>query len=201
MKNIGLYFGSFNPIHIGHLIIANHIVNHYSIDELWFVVSPQNPFKQNQTLADQEDRAKMVSMAIQNNRKLKLSKIEFDLPKPSFTIDTLYFLKNHFPKNNFHIIMGEDNVMKLHLWKSFKEIINNYPIFIYPRITNKRKIAEFSLDQLPNEIKNGQFTIVNSPIIEISSTAIRKAIVKGNDISFLTTNDVIQYISYNKLYS
>lgn len=200
MKSIGLYFGSFNPIHLGHLIIAEYIVQNHPLDEIWFVVSPQNPFKQNQVLADENHRAKMVELATKDNDKLKLSTIEFGLPKPSYTIKTLDFLKEKFPKTAFSIIMGEDNIMNLHRWKSYEKIITNYPIYIYPRLYHSGQINRLNLDQFPKEIKGGKYTVVDAPIIELSSTAIRKAVADGQSIKYLVHNQVMEYIKKQGLY-
>lgn len=200
MKKVGLYFGSFNPIHLGHLVIANFIVKNHDFDEVWFVVSPQNPFKQSQNLAHENDRAEMVKLAIDGNEKLKLSTVEFDLPKPSYTIDTLHHLKNLNDGISFSIIMGEDNIMHLHKWKSYKEIIDNYPVYVYPRLSEGNYSAIKESD-FPEEIKTGDYTLVDAPIIELSSTIIRKAIKEGNSIRYLVRDEVLEYINSEGLYS
>jgi len=201
MQNIGLYFGSFNPIHLGHLIIGEHIVKSYPIDEVWFVVSPQNPFKKNQLLANENHRAKMVDLAISGNNILKLSTIEFGLPKPSYTIKTLDFIEKQYPNTNFKIIMGEDNIMNLHRWKSYEKILAKYPIYIYPRLSSSKQFISLHKEQFPEKIQNGNFTIVDAPIIELSSTAIREAVKAKKSIKYLVRDNVLKYILDNDLYS
>ena len=134
-KQIGLFFGSFNPIHIGHLIIANHLVEHSALDELWLVVTPQNPFKEKQSLLNNHLRLEMVHLAIADYPKLRASDIEFHLPQPNYTIHTLAYLEEKYPKLHFALIMGEDNLKSLHKWKNYEQILSNYPIYVYPRLS------------------------------------------------------------------
>ncbi len=199
-QNIGLYFGSFNPIHLGHLIIAQFIVTHYPLDEIWFVVSPQNPFKQNQELADASHRAAMVKLAIKGNDNLLLSTVEFDLPKPSYTIKTLDFLRSKYPHTKFSIILGEDNIMNLHRWKSYEKILANFPIFVYPRLYKKEQYSKLTQKDFPQEIQSGNFTIVDAPIIALSSTAIRKNILKNLSVRYQVVDSVLEYIQKHRLY-
>ena len=134
-KQIGLFFGSFNPIHIGHLIIANHLVEHSAMDELWLVVTPQNPFKEKQSLLDNHLRLEMTNLAIEEYPKLRASNIEFQLPQPNYTVNTLAYLEEKHPQVNFALIMGEDNLKSFHKWKNYEYILANYPIYVYPRIS------------------------------------------------------------------
>ena len=134
-KQIGLFFGSFNPIHIGHLIIANHLVEHSAMDELWLVVTPQNPFKEKQSLLDNHLRLEMTNLAIDEYPKLRASNIEFQLPQPNYTVNTLAYLEEKYPHANFALIMGEDNLKSFHKWKNYEYILVNYPIYVYPRIS------------------------------------------------------------------
>ncbi|MCL4857362.1 MAG: nicotinate-nucleotide adenylyltransferase, partial [Flavobacteriales bacterium] len=140
--NIGLYFGTFNPIHIGHLIIANYMVEFTDLDQVWLVVTPQNPLKKKSTLLADYHRLAMVELAVEQNEKLKASTIEFNLQKPSYTINTLAYIKEKYPKHQFSLIMGEDNLRTLHHWKNYEQIIDNHKIYIYPRaLTEQEKTA------------------------------------------------------------
>ena len=130
---VGLFFGSFNPIHVGHLVIANYMVEYTDLEEVWLVISPQNPLKNKKSLLNEYDRLKLVELAIGDNFKIKSSDIEFFLPKPSYTIDTLTYLKEKHPKNHFYLIMGTDNFQSFHKWKNYEEILNQYKLYVYPR--------------------------------------------------------------------
>ena len=178
--NIGLYFGSFNPIHTGHLIIANHIANNTILDEVWFVVSPQNPFKNTNSLLNEQHRLSLVKIAIEGEKKLKASNIEFKLPKPSYTADTLLHLSEKYPKHVFSIIMGSDGYQNIKKWKNYKYIINNYNIFIYQRPT-------FLVEKNAENI-----AIVDAPLLEISSTQIRQNIKNKKSIRYLVTDTVMR---------
>ena len=167
---IGLYFGSFNPIHIGHLIIANHILNETDIQKIWFVVSPQNPFKQSSTLLNEYDRLHLLQKAIENDERLKALDIEFSLPKPSYTATTLSYLKDKFKDHQFEIIMGSDSFQNLEKWKNFQTIINNYKIIIYER-------PDFKVE---NKIE-ANIQVLKAPLLQISATDIRNAI-KGRKV-------------------
>ena len=134
MKKIGLFFGSFNPIHVGHLVIANHIAQSDLLDEVWFVVSPQNPFKEKKSLLEDYHRLALVNEAIEDNQKLKSCDIEFSMPKPSYTSDTLAYLMDKYPKYEFSLIMGEDNIKSFHKWKNYEVILKNHSIIVYPRM-------------------------------------------------------------------
>lgn len=190
MKRIGLFFGSFNPIHIGHLAIANYVVEYNNIDQLWFVISPHNPLKSKDDLAAEIDRKKMAEIAIKGDERFKVSDIEFTLPQPSYTVETLNELKNKFPKKEFTIIMGEDNLATLHLWKEHEKIISNYPILCYPRVEKQ--------DYTP--IKQGDIKIIDAPIFNISATQIRDAIKDNKKINFFLPHRVYDYILENNLY-
>lgn len=190
-KNLtGLFFGSFNPIHIGHLVIANYILEYTEINELWFVVSPQNPFKTQNSLAPEYHRLEMVRLAVGEHFKMKAIDIEFKMPKPSYTIDTLTYLKDKFPKRDFALIMGADNLKSFEKWKNYKQILEYYKIFVYPRI---------GFDDINNKIV-GDITITKAPIIEISSTFIREGIKNGKDLRFYLNEKVSEYIVECGLY-
>jgi len=191
MQKTGLFFGSFNPIHIGHLIIANHLIEYSDLSEIWFVVSPHNPFKEKNTLLDDNQRLQMVRLVCEKYPKLKASNIEFSLPKPSYTIDTMTYLHEKYPTKIFALIMGEDNLHSLHKWKNHEKLVENYPIYVYPRIFEKS-----------NEIKIGNAKIIkiDSPIIEISSTLVRKMIKEKKNFKPLLTKEVFDYIDGSNLY-
>lgn len=186
---IGLYFGSFNPIHTGHLIIAEHVLNFTDVRELWFVVSPHNPFKNSNTLLNENHRLNLVRTAIEGNDKLKASNVEFKLPKPSYTVNTLAYLKEKYPSHEFVIIMGSDGFQNLHQWKNAEVIIDHYPIYIYLR-------PGFDVDQnSPARIQ-----ILEAPQIQISSTHIRYLIASGKSIRYIVPENVREEIERNGYY-
>ena len=189
---IGLYFGSFNPIHVGHLIIANHLAENSDLSQVWFVVTPHNPFKDKKSLLDDQQRLHLVRLAIENYPKLKTSDIEFSLPQPNYTINTLAYLQEKFPQNIFAIIMGEDNLKSLHKWKNFETITQNHEIYVYPRIVSE-------VDQ-SSVTTNYQIHKINAPIVEISSTNIREGIKSKKNVRPLLSEKVWEYIEHNNLY-
>ena len=186
---IGLYFGSFNPVHNGHLIIAKHVINNTDLKQVWMVISPQNPLKNSNCLLNKYDRLNMVQSALEGETKIKASTIEFNLPSPSFTIDTLAYLKEKHKQHQFSIIMGSDSFTNIKKWKNYEMIIKNYEIYVYQRTGYP--------------IQNIEETIVNkleAPLIEISSSAIRKIIKDGKSIRYLVPDVVDQQIKENKYY-
>ena len=189
---IGLFFGSFNPIHVGDLIIANCMLEYSDLDEIWLVVSPQNPLKKKSTLLNDYHRLEMVHLALKKYKKIKPCDIEFNLPKPSFTIDTLVHLKEKYPKNNFSLIMGMDNIESLPKWKNYTQIIENYSIFVYPRMDSTQV-------ELYNH-KNIQL-IKEVPIMEISSTFIRKLIKEKKEYRHFLPSEVYNYIDKGNYYN
>lgn len=186
----GLFFGSFNPIHIGHLAIANYIVEFTELNEVWFIVSPHNPLKQKSTLLDDRNRLYMVRLAIDDDPRFRVSDIEFTLPRPSYTIDTMTFLSEKYPDREFTLIMGEDTLYTLHKWKNALELVKRYPIITYPRL----KSGENDDPVLKNIIKSAVVTKVGAPLMEISGTFIRNAIKDGKDISHFVPAPVWKYI-------
>lgn len=192
-KQVGLFFGSFNPIHIGHLIIANHLVEHSAMDELWLVVTPQNPFKEKQSLLDNYLRLEMVNLAIEEYPKLRASNIEFQLPQPNYTVNTLAYLEEKFPNISFALIMGEDNLKSLHKWKNYEYILEHYPIYVYPRI------SEGALPD--NLVQHPHIKRVTAPIIELSSTFIREEIKARRNVRALLPEKVWQYIDRTGVYN
>lgn len=187
---IGLFFGSYNPIHIGHMAIANYVVEFGPIDQLWFVVSPQNPFKHQKNLLDDYQRLELVNRAIGDDFRFKACDIEFRLPRPSYTINTLAYLSEKYPTKTFMPIIGADNFEQLHRWKNIDVLLQNYEFIVYPR-------PGYSLTN--NDVQ-GIFHVVEAPIMEISSTFIRNAMAQGKDVRHFLQPHVFQYIDEMKFY-
>lgn len=195
MTKIGLFFGSFNPIHIGHLILANYILEKSDMEQLWFVVSPQNPFKEKKSLLKDYHRLDMVNLALKNYPKMRASNIEFSLPKPSYTTDTLAYLKEKYPKNSFALIMGEDNLINLHKWKNAENLIENNQIIVYPR----------KIDTQNTEVKNPflehkNISLIDAPIIEISATQIREMIQLNQNVRPMLPPEVFEFLDGSSFY-
>jgi len=186
----GLFFGSFNPIHVGHLIIANFMVTQTDLKEVWLVVSPQNPHKQKSSLARDYDRLHLVQIAVDDNAKLKASNIEFGLPKPSYTVDTLAYLQEKHPKKNFVLIMGGDNLGTFHKWKNYEAILDNHEIYVYKR-------PKYDLGELQNHPK---ISLFEAPLMDISASYIRKCIQEGHSVQYLVTPPVFEYLESSNLY-
>ncbi|WP_299213148.1 nicotinate (nicotinamide) nucleotide adenylyltransferase [uncultured Aquimarina sp.] len=192
MKKIGLYFGTFNPIHIGHLAIANHMAEYSDLDEIWMVVTPHNPFKKKNSLLDNNHRLEMVYRATESYPKLKPSDIEFKLPQPNYTVNTLVHLQEKYPDYQFNLIMGEDNLKSFHKWKNYEAILENHHIYVYPRISEG--ITEHQFKNHP------KIHPVAAPIMEISSTFIRNAIPEDKNIKPLLPKEVWEYIDEMNFY-
>lgn len=190
MSSIGLLFGSFNPIHIGHLIIANTLAENTDLKKVWFVVSPQNPFKPSKGLLHEFDRYDMVKAAIADNYKLEVTDIEFHLPRPSYTIDTLTHLTERNPGKTFRVIIGEDNLVNFGKWKNYTEILDQYGLYVYPRpgVTNSE------LKRHPN------VKMVDAPLLDISATYIRNCIRDNKSIRYLVPETVEQMIRLKNFY-
>jgi nicotinate-nucleotide adenylyltransferase len=186
----GLFFGSFNPIHIGHLAIANYMLAYMEMDELWFVVSPRNPFKKRQNMLSENDRLHLVNLAIEDYPAYRACDIEFRMPKPSYTVDTLALLCDMYPQRKFVLIMGSDNLEQFHKWKNSEAIIDHYHRYIYPRPETPAKLME----QIPNA------TVADAPLMDISSTFIRQAIADGKDMPFFLHEKVYRYIKEMRFY-
>ena len=189
---IGLYFGTFNPIHVGHLIIANHMAEHSDLDQVWMVVTPHNPHKKKSSLLDDFHRLHMVHLATEGFSKIKPSDIEFKLPQPNYTVNTLVHLEEKYPAHTFSLIMGEDNLKSLHKWKNYEVILQNHDIYVYPRISSEAENLE-----LKNHPK---IHLIDAPIVEISSTFIRNNIKEGKNIQPLLPANVWEYIDHNIFY-
>ncbi|MDO6676557.1 nicotinate (nicotinamide) nucleotide adenylyltransferase [Tenacibaculum sp. 1_MG-2023] len=192
VKNIGLYFGTFNPIHIGHLIIANHLVENSDLDEIWMMVTPHNPFKKKSSLLDNHHRLEMVYLATEGYEKIQPSDIEFKLPQPNYTINTLAHISEKHPNYKFSLIMGEDNLKSLHKWKNYEFILEDYNIYVYPRIS--KGVVE-------NQFKDHEkIHRVEAPIVQISSTMIRNAINEEKNCKPLLSDKVWKYIDEMNFY-
>ncbi len=181
--HIGLYFGSFNPIHHGHLILAGYIADHTSCDEVWLVVSPQNPLKPASTLLNDYQRLHLVRLAIEGDKRLKVKDIEFKLPKPSYTIDTLVYIKEKYPDYSFSIIVGADSWANIEKWKNYKQLIDNHDFIIYPR-------PGFTV-KIPSQSKH---IFLDAPLLEISAASIRKNIREKRSIRYLLPEPVREEI-------
>jgi nicotinate-nucleotide adenylyltransferase len=188
---VGLYFGSFNPIHHGHLVIANFILQHAHLDQVWFVVSPQNPLKRSATLLNEYHRLHLVRLAVEGEARLKASDIEFKLPKPSFTVDTLTYLREKYPEEEFSIIMGSDSFQNLTKWKNYPWLIQHYPIYVYRRPEH---------EHLPLYPGARHIEIVDAPLLPISSTEIRSKIKKGQSVRYLLPDSVLEEIEKSGYY-
>ena len=189
---IGLYFGTFNPIHIGHLIIANHMVENSDLDEIWMVVTPHNPFKKKSSLLENHHRFELVYRATENYPSIKPSDIEFKLPQPNYTVHTLAHISEVYPDKEFCLIMGEDNLKSLHKWKNYETILEHHHIYVYPRISEG--IVEH---QFKNHSKIHK---VDAPIVQISSTMIRNGIKNQKNIQPLLTKEVWEYVDEMNFY-
>lgn len=186
---IGLYFGSFNPVHTGHLIIANHILNETNLEKVWFVVSPQNPFKISDTLLNEYDRLHLLRVATEDDNRIKISDVEFSLPKPSYTTITLAHLREKYPEHEFSIIMGGDSFQNLHKWKNYEAILKSHAIYVYQR-------PGF---EITNHV-NAQLTIVDAPLLQISATQIRQFIKEGKSIRYMVPDKVREEIEKGGYY-
>ncbi|GAA3644425.1 nicotinate (nicotinamide) nucleotide adenylyltransferase [Flavivirga jejuensis] len=189
---VGLFFGSFNPIHIGHLVIANHLAEYSDLDQVWFVVTPHNPFKKKSSLLDNYQRLEMVYRATKDYTKLKPSDIEFNLPQPNYTINTLVYLQEKYPDHAFSLIMGEDNLKSFHKWKNYELILENHHIYVYPRISKNKIETQFD--------GHKKIHYIDAPIMELSSTLIRNAIKTGKNVKPMLPEFVWEYLDEMNFY-
>ncbi len=187
---IGLFFGSYNPIHTGHLIIANYMAHHTSLDKVWLVISPHNPLKEKKDLIAVYDRLEMAKLALDDAENIVVSDIELKLPQPSYTIDTLIFLKEKYPEHEFALVMGSDNLQSLKKWKNYELILRDHRIFVYPR----PGFNTVALAQHPS------VTITQTPLMELSSTFIRKSFAEKKNVKFFLPDAVIDFIESKSLY-
>lgn len=189
---IGLYFGTFNPIHIGHLIIANYLAEFSDLDQIWMVITPHNPHKQKNTLLDDYQRLHMVALALENYPKIKTSTIEFQLPQPNYTVNTLAYLQEKYPQHEFALLMGEDNLNTFHKWKNYEHILTHHHLYVYPRLHSGEPNTEF--------VNHPKITRVAAPILEISSTFIRASIKNKKNVAAMLPEKVWDYLDKNNFY-
>ena len=187
---IGLFFGSYNPIHTGHLIIANYMANHTALDQVWLVVSPHNPLKETADLINMYDRLEMAKLATENALNIRVSDVELKLPQPSYTIDTLTFLHEKYPENQFSLIMGSDNLASLKKWKNYELILRDYHIHVYPR----PGFSDYDFANHPS------VTLTKTPFMELSSTFIRKSVKENKNVQFFVPEPVLNFIDLKNLY-
>ena len=192
--NIGLFFGSFNPIHVGHLIIANVVREQTDLQQVWFVVSPQNPFKKAKNLLNEYDRLRMVELAVEDNYDLRACNIEFSMPKPSYTADTLAYLSERYPQHQFHLVLGSDNLTHFHQWKNHRAIIDHHLLYVYPRPESPTKEIPPEISSHPN------LRSVTAPLLNISATFIRNLVQQDRSVQYLVAAPVAEYIRDKKLY-
>jgi nicotinate-nucleotide adenylyltransferase len=186
---IGLYFGSFNPIHTGHLIIANYVAYNTDLDKVWLVVSPHNPLKPSASLLNEHNRLHLVELGVEGEPKLRASNIEFTLPRPSYTIDTLTYLTEKFPTQEFTVIMGSDSFQNITRWKNYEQLIKHYPIYVYERPGHP-----------VTDTFGAQVEILKAPMLDISATTIRQFVKDGKSIRYLVPDNVAAYINDNNYY-
>lgn len=201
---VGLYFGTFNPIHIGHLIISNYMADYTDLDQVWLVVSPQNPLKKKKSLLEDYHRLAVVRVAIEDNDKLRVNSIEFDLPRPSYTSNTLAHLKEKYPDHDFNLIMGEDNLRTFHKWKNHDVILEKHKLYVYPRVlTIQEEVEEAEMGLVENNNLRTHPNVIlcdDAPVMKVSSSFIRQAIKEGNDVRYLLTGPVHKYVSEMNFY-
>jgi nicotinate-nucleotide adenylyltransferase len=189
MKKVGLFFGSFNPIHIGHMIIASHVADNTDLKEIWFVVSPHNPLKEKNTLLADHHRLEMVSRAIDDDPRFRVSDIEFQLERPSYTIVTLAYLKEKYPNTEFTLLMGADNLVSLPKWKNYQSILDNHRIVVYNRVS-QNAVAKL----------NGDIIELDAPLLNISSSLVRKNISEGKSVRYLLPSGTWRYLDEMNFY-
>jgi nicotinate-nucleotide adenylyltransferase len=192
---IGLYFGSFNPIHVGHLIVGNTMVEHTDLQQVWYIVSPQNPLKKREDLLHEFDRLNMVELAIASNPNMRVSDVEFNLPRPSYTIDTLTYLQEKHPQHQFALIIGEDNLVSLPKWKNYEAILEYFSLYVYPRI-----VADNARVRKAELREHAKVKFVDAPLLDISATFIRRSVQNHLSIAYLVHEAVEEYIKQKKFY-
>jgi len=190
MKKTGLFFGSFNPVHVGHMIIANYLLQHSDLSEVWMVVSPHNPLKKKASLAKDHDRIHLVNLAIGDNTQIKGSDIEFKLPQPSYTVDTLAFIREKYPQKEFVLLMGGDNIGTLHKWKNYEFLLREYKIYVYNR-------PGYELGPLEH---HENVRVFHAPLLDISASYIRKQVKEDKSIQYLVPDKVYEYLEQVPIY-
>ena len=202
--NVGLYFGTFNPIHVGHMVIASYMSEHTGLDQVWFVVTPQNPLKNKKSLLQDSHRLALVREAVDESPSLKASDIEFGLSKPNYTTNTLAHLIVKYPRHTFSLIMGEDNLRNFHKWRNYEHILNEHQIFVYPRVLTLQEESEgITINNSQIEKLKKEKNVVyceGAPVMKISASFIRQAIKEGKDVRFLLTEPVHKYVEEMHFY-
>lgn len=202
MKEIGLFFGTFNPIHVGHLIIANYVAHVAPLREVWLVVTPQNPHKAKATLLDDRHRLDMVRTAVEDNPRLRASDVEFYLPKPSYTVHTLAHLSEKYPDKEFSLIMGEDNLRTLHKWKNHEVIRDRHKIYVYPRAQGSGETVPDPVPEDESSVRHGaNIRRLEAPVMNLSSSFVRAALSRGEDVRYILTEPVYRYITDMHFYT
>jgi nicotinate-nucleotide adenylyltransferase len=196
---IGLYFGTFNPIHIGHLIIANHVAEYSGVDQVWMMVTPHNPLKKKDTLLDDYQRLQLVFLATEDYPKIKPSDFEFKLEQPNYTVNTLAHLQDKFPQHEFSLIMGEDNLRTFHKWKNYEVILAHYDVFVYPRLDKNGEVVSSETESQPFK-NHPRIHTIDAPVVEISATFIRENIKNKKNVQPLLPSKVWEYIDHNNFY-
>ena len=201
---VGLYFGTFNPIHVGHLVIANYMADYTDLDQVWMIVTPQNPLKVKSSLLPDYHRLALVQEAIEDNDKLRASDIEFKLPKPNYTTTTLAYLKEKYPSHEFSLIMGEDNLRTFHKWQNHEVILKNHKLYVYPRVLTLQEEEEVQeIGNLHDNLLAAHEHVIfcnDAPVMKVSSSFVRQAIRDGKDVRYLLTEPVHQYIEKMNFY-
>jgi nicotinate-nucleotide adenylyltransferase len=201
---VGLYFGTFNPIHVGHLVIANYMADYTDLDQVWMIVTPQNPLKVKSSLLPDYHRLALVQEAIEDNDKLRASDIEFKLPKPNYTTTTLAYLKEKYPTHEFSLIMGEDNLRTFHKWQNHEVILKNHKLYVYPRVLTLQEEEEVQeIGNLHDNLLAAHEHVIfcnDAPVMKVSSSFVRQAIRDGKDVRYLLTEPVHQYIEKMNFY-
>jgi nicotinate-nucleotide adenylyltransferase len=201
---VGLYFGTFNPIHVGHLVIANYMADFTDLDQVWLIVTPQNPLKKKSSLLADYHRLALVREAIKDNPKLNASDVEFGLPQPNYTATTLAYLKEKYPSHRFSLIMGEDNLRTLHKWYNHENLLTNYQLYVYPRVLTSQEEDEVAeIGELHRNGLADHASIVmceDAPVMKVSSSFIRQAIKDGKDVRYLLTEPVHKYVDEMNFY-
>jgi nicotinate-nucleotide adenylyltransferase len=198
-QNIGLFFGTFNPIHVGHLILANYMAQLDELDQVWLVVTPRNPFKAKDSLLDDVHRLALVREAVDQNPLLKASNIEFDLPQPNYTVNTLAVLTEKYPEKNFTLIMGEDNLRSFHKWKNYEVILEDYQVLVYPRMYLQSEFSE-KADTEKALLSHSKIKLIDAPLMKISSSTIRNMIADGKDVQYMLSRKVFKYVDEMNFY-
>ena len=199
IKNVGLFFGTFNPIHVGHLIPANFMAQQSGIDQVWMVVTPRNPFKEKDTLLEDIHRLALVREAVDSNPLLDVSTIEFDMPQPNYTVNTLALLSEKHPDKTFSLIMGEDNLRSFHKWKNYEAILENHEVLVYPRVYTESEKIE-TTERTKEMLNHSKINKVEAPLMKISSSVIRTMISEGKDVQYILTPEVFKYVDEMNFY-